>query len=243
MTRERRARIAAAGALLLAATTAAEGASPFEGLYRLEGVTTSNDEYGAWIVWTASSYRLRFPGRAPLVREAAGKSGLRADLMVMCRADGRSKGYGGPGPLRADLLLPLHPDEPDVPSFFNPWFWVLVLAVGERETTPVRVSFDGRAASPSDLVRRRVDWSFPRPEQSVAVDPGEALRALASESRTGVLAAGPGTRLELRFDPDPGLARAAALMARHCEGGEPVRPVDRLRPAVVPGALPRGQAE
>ena len=219
MTRERRARIAAAGALLLAAPARAEGASPFEGLYRLEGVTTSNDEYGAWIIWTASSYRLRLPGRAPLVRGAAGKPGLQADLMVLCRADGRSEGYGGPQPLRANLLLPLHPDEPDVPSFFNPWYWVLVLTAGEREATPVRVSFDGREASPSDLVRRRVDWSFPRPEQSIAVDPAEALLALTSGSQAGVLATGPGTRLELRFDPDPGLVRMAALMERHCEGG------------------------
>ena len=144
---------AAVCALALAAAAASGDASPFEGLHGLEGVTTSNDEYSAWIVWTSSSYRRQFPGGAPLVREAAGKSGLRADL-----------------------LLALHPDEPDVPSFFNPRFWVLVLTVGERETTPVRVSFDGRGASPSDLVRRCVDWTFPPPDQSVALDPGEALR-------------------------------------------------------------------
>lgn len=210
--------------LLLAALAMARqvaGAPPFADLGRGEGVSTSSDGYGAWIDWPASSYRLRFPGRAPLVSEAGAGSGLHAGLTAACRADGRGGGHGGPRPLEAHLRLSLHPDEPDVPSVLHPWFWVLVLTVGEREATPLRVSFDGRAASDSSLARWRVDWSFPRPDQSVALEPGQALRALASGSPASVLASGPGTRLELRFEPDPGLARAAALMARHCELGSP----------------------
>ena len=205
----------------LAMARPSPGAPPFAGLGRLEGVSTSNDGYGAWIDWTASAYRLQFPGREPLVSGPGAGSGLHAGLTAACRADGRGEGHGRPRPLEAHLHLPLHPDQPDVPSVFHPWFWVLVLTVGEREATPVRVSFDGRAAFRSGLVRWRVDWSFPRPDQSVALDPGQALRALASGSPASVLATGPGTRLELRFDPDPGLARAAALMARHCELGSP----------------------
>ena len=210
------------GALAIARPAA--GASPFEGLYGLEAVMTSNDEYGIWAYWKPSSWRLEFPGRAPLAGEAAGSPALRASLRVACRADGRREGYSGPQPLEAVLFLPLHPDEPDVPGFFNPWYWILALTVGERATTPVRVAFGGRRAFSSTLVRPRVDWSFARPDQSVALDPGEALRAIASAGGSTLVAEGPGTRLELRFEPDPELAAVARLMALHCAGlRSPVR--------------------
>ena len=120
----------AAMRILLAALAMAHpaaGASPFEGLYRLEGVTTSNDEFGIWLSWVPSSYRLEFPGRPPLAREQGSEPELFVALEFGCRADGRAEGYRGAAPLWAALVLPLHPDEPDVPNWIDPRYWLLGL--------------------------------------------------------------------------------------------------------------------
>ena len=79
----------------------------------------------------------------------------------------------------------------------------------------------GGPAFASELVRKRIDYSFARPSPTLRLKPGRALAALASGSGAAVIATGRGMRLELRFAPGPGLARPAALMARHCEGGSP----------------------
>ena len=159
----------AVGAMALVLAAPSPGVSPFEGLRRLDGVSTSNDGFGIWIQWEPSSYRLELPGRAPLVR--------------------RPRVLGG----------------------------LIALAGLEFAPTPVQVLLSGGPARPSPLVRKRID-SIARPCQVVGVDPGEALRAIASGSGAKLLAEGKGTRLRLRFDAQPGLKRAAALMAHHCEG-------------------------
>ena len=212
-------RAAAARALALAVIATASGASPFEGLHELDGVTTSNDEWGIWIAWEASSYRLKFPRRPPLARGPGGTRDLRAYLATSCRADGRPEGFSGPRAIRAELVLPLHPDEPNVPSFFNPRYWATALLAGELERTPVQVAFDGAPAAPAELVRKRIDYSIARPSPTVQVNPAEALASIASGNAAEVAAEGRDTRLSLRFGPDPATSRAATLMALHCEEG------------------------
>ena len=192
-------------------------ASPFAGLYAEDGISTSRDEYGIWTSWTAAAYSLKFPGRPPTAWREGEDPALAADIAIACRADGRPQGYSGPAPAHATLRLPLHPDEPDVPSFFNPMYWFTVLVWGESETTPASVRIGERPPFASELVRPLVDWSFPRPGPEVRLKPAEALLALSSGDGASVIVDGPDTRLELRFAPAPALARAARLMERHCE--------------------------
>ena len=189
---------------------------PFADLHSLDGIMTSNDEYGIWAHWPAASYRLEYPGRKPLefIRPPPE---LQTSLAVSCRADGRDAGFSGPEPLWAELVLPLHPDEPDVPHFFDPRYWIIALFRGEAEETPVSVRIEGGQPFPSTLRRARIDWSFPRPAPTVRLDPTTALAALASATASVRLAAeGPGTRLEIHFAPAPALAATARLIDSHC---------------------------
>ena len=67
---------------------------------------------------------------------------------------------------------------------------------------------NGRAGAVVELAR------------SAAADPLEALRAPAFGSGTEAVAAGPNTRVGLRFHPKPGTEGAGALTVRHRrEGG------------------------
>lgn len=61
--------------------------SPFKDLYILEGATTSNDEHGIWMYWTASEYSLLFLSRRGLVREAGADTPDDVAIMMSCRTD------------------------------------------------------------------------------------------------------------------------------------------------------------
>ena len=190
---------------------------PFAELWPAEGSMTSNDGYGAWASWEPHAYRLKYPGRPPLARKRRSSAEEPARLSLTCRADGRPEGLSGPEPVRAELVLPLHPDEPDVPRRGDPRYWLLAFTGGEPRRTAVSVRVGSGEAFSSELVRKRSDWSLPRPSPTVRLDPAEALRALSSGVGATVIAEGPGTWLDLRFEPDPDMARAAELMALHCE--------------------------
>ncbi len=192
-------------------------ASPFAGLYRLDGVSTSNDEYGIWLFWTARSYKVQLPGLRPTRWESGDDVELLADIAVSCRADGRETGHLGPQPIRALLRLPLHPDIPDVPGFFDPRYWLRAFTGTHERITPVRVRFDSGPGFGSAVNEAFVDWSFARPNAEVALDAAAAVAAIASGKPATVLAEGRGTRLVLRFEAEPERARAARLMALHCE--------------------------
>ena len=96
-----------------------ETVSPFAGLYQLQEVTTSNDEYSVWWTWGAASGALRV---GPWQWAIAGDV-RRPWLEVHCRADGGPLGYSGPRGWAASLVVPLHPDEPNVPNVWHPLYW------------------------------------------------------------------------------------------------------------------------
>lgn len=202
------------GLLAAVALAAATAASPFGELEQGGGVWLSQDRYTLWLYWTAASQTLDLPGFDPWA--GGPERAERVRLLVSCRADGRAAGAAGPAPLLAELLVPLHPNA-RVPSYFNPWAWVLAWAGRDREVIPVRARFDGSDPFPAELVRPLVNWSSTRPEQTLVLPVPDALRALASPSGTTFSATGADVRLGARFEPAPRLSRAAALAARHCE--------------------------
>ena len=88
--------------------------SPFVELHQFAEVTTSNDEYSIWLTWGATTAGLRVgPWRWGV--DGAGDDVRRPWVEVQCRADGRPLGYDGPRAWSAALMIPLHPDEPEVP--------------------------------------------------------------------------------------------------------------------------------
>lgn len=214
-----------AAALHLALLTGhAPAASPFEGLYQLDGIMTSKDEYGIWAYWPAAAYRLEYPGQHPLEGLPGMSPVPPVAVAVYCRADGRREGFDGPAPPSAELVLPLHPDERTMPLFFDPRFWLAAMFPGTAEETPVSVRLAGTPPFPSTLRHEWIDRSFPppplpaEPRRTVRLDPGALLRALArlAGSSTVITAEGPGTWLEIHLAPAVATASAAALMTEHC---------------------------
>ena len=191
--------------------------SPFKDLHTLEGVTTSNDEHGIWIYWTASEYSLLFPSRRVLVREAGADTPDDVAIMMSCRTDGRPDGYG-PEPLSAVLLLPLHPDDPDVWNVLDPPYWLRALTGRGVVRTSLRVRTGDQPAYDSELVRYTINYSFARPDQEVEVEPVSVLQGLSAGSDASVLATGQGTRLVVAFSPQPPAHQhVAGLMLEHCK--------------------------
>ena len=132
-----------------AAASVAASQSPFEGGNAIEGVTTSNDAYGVWLYWEPRSGSMRVPGfEDALDVEAAD---LTIAVMLACRADGRGAGYSGPEPIRGELVLPMHPDAPNVPNVYNPLYWWWGLTGREWDRTPVTVQWDTGPARSGEL--------------------------------------------------------------------------------------------
>ena len=67
---------------------------------------------------------------------------LTIAVMLACRADGSGAGYSGPEPRRAELILPMHPDAPNVSLVFDPRYWWWALTGRALERTPVEVQWD-----------------------------------------------------------------------------------------------------
>ena len=135
-------------------------------------------------------------------------------VVLSCRADGRSAGYAGPRTIYAELVLPMHPDAPNVPLVLNPLYWWWGLTGREWDRTPVTVQWVGGAASEGELLRHRIDYSIPRPAQTVELAPSEILALLQAAATLRVM--GPDTGIVLRFAPRPDLVGLAALIETHC---------------------------
>ena len=115
-----------------------------------------------WLTWRSEHFRIRYPdGRAAFEQPADGAGELVARLNFDCRAGGRAEGLSGPGPARAELQLPMHPDAPPVRNVLHPMYWVLGATGREYERTPVEVSLPGSPTFRTELVRQRIDYSFP----------------------------------------------------------------------------------
>ena len=192
-----------------------ETTSPFVGLYQLAEVRTSNDEYSAWLSWPATTARLVVGPRRWGVEAASPDEG-RPWVVVQCRAaGGPSLGYSGPRPWSASLMVPLHPDEPNVPNVWHPLYWWRAATGREFVRTPVRVQLDDTIAD-GELVRHTIDYSFARPDLDVEIAPAGVL-AGAATGALRVRVTGRGVDLDLTWAAlAVDAAGAAGLMARHC---------------------------
>ena len=197
-----------------AAASVAASQSPFEGGYEIEGVTTSNDAYGVWLYWEPRSGTLLMPGFEDALDVEA--THLTIAVMLACRADGRGAGYSGPERLRAELILPMHPDAPNVPLVFDPRYWWIALTGREWDRTPVEMQWDGGAAREGELLRHRIDYSIPRPALTIELAPSDVLALLQATTDATLRVMGPDTGIVLRFAPRPDLAGLAALIETHC---------------------------
>ena len=218
--------VASAALLLSGSVASAQGrepyrtSSPFQGLYRSSGIATSNDEHGIRLAWVPAAYSLLFPDRSPISVRRHSSGRILAAFSATCRTDGRPDGYSGPRPLSAELVLPMHPGDPDVPNWTHPLYWLRGLAGREFVRTPVSVVAAGRAYR-SELVRHTIDYSFPRPAQTLRLEAEGVLRELAAGRCLRLGARAADTRIDVLFDAagEP-LRRAAELMLRHCRAGE-----------------------
>ena len=177
-------------------------------------VTTSRDGRGVWVSLEPVTSSVRLPHGAAAIRYPA--DGGRPDplLTLHCRTPGP-----GPSarPLRAELLVRLHPAAPDTAGpFSDPLAWLAPgLAGREEEHTPVRVGF-GPHSHVSALVRTLTDYSIPRPVQSIALDGPLLLSALQSSAgRLSVAVRGPGVKISGEYDVG-GLGPLVATLATHC---------------------------
>ena len=206
--------------LLLLLGPAAAASPPFVDLH-LQGITTSNDEYGIWLYWSPRSYLVKLPGRRPL--QAPAPHDWFASIALQCRADGRPQ-FTGPSPIRALLRVELHPDQRDVWNVWHPMYWLLGLAGYEHDRTTARVRLNGGPARRSEFIRPRIDYSFARPNQELELEPRGPLKALAAGEELTLWVRGLDLRIDAVFDgtrPSPtgdpaAIRRAAALMLKHC---------------------------
>ena len=206
--------IAALCAVLGAAASVPASQSPFAGAHAIEAVHTSNDAYSVWLYWEPQSGSMRVPGFEDALDVEA--TDLAIDVVLRCRADGRSAGYSGPRPIYAELVLPMHPDAPNVGLVFDPRYWWWGLTGREWDRTPVTVQWDTGPERSGELVRHRIDYSIMRPALTIELDPSEILALLRAETEETLRVMGPGTGIVLRFAPRPDLAGLAALIETHC---------------------------
>ncbi len=197
---------------------------PFADLWRVKGVTVSDNGRGTSLRWPATAYQHQLPGYQVIEWEAGEDIRLKSEIVITCRVpDSSSVGE----PLEAELRLPRHPDaqnseEADeaFKEFLSaaekgfPALFATAFAPEHIERTPVRVDLGGGAAFSSLLVQ------YPdRPSRASVVEPLEPewmLSALVSGIETDMTVDGQEVQGAFRFKPDVGLARAARLMVQHC---------------------------
>ena len=206
-------------AILLATASAAAPAAepPFDHLIGQTGTVVSNDGYSVWLYWHADRASIEYPGRPGFRHDAGQDTGYQRILLeAVCRADPRRPGLSGPSPVRANLSLPMHPDDADVPAVLDPRHWWREFAGSAETRTPATITFGDGTAHRTEIFERHVDWSFPRPDVRVAVRADAAIEALLSQAPTTVTVRSRTTRSTLVFSPSPDVARTARAMRRHC---------------------------
>ena len=194
-------------------------ASPFAGLYQLDGVSTSNDEYRIWFNWTADRFTIQYPDdRDPFEAGMLHADNWAPHITVRCRVDGRAEGFGGPALLDASGSLPMHPDAPDVFGFLSPRFWLTVALFGEFERWPATVSFSAVDPYQTDVTRQRGHYSFARPDISFDAGPTAyvVLERIAAGRGAALSITADRLAVEAHFPERPDLGAAASLMLQYC---------------------------
>ena len=191
----------------------ASGAGPFVDFDWTDHVTTSRDGYTMW----ARLPSKRYTGILPSHSDPVGAGAHPVVLQTHCRAPGfEASDPSSPTPTHALLYLDDHPLQPDAYTVFHPMYWILGLAGQSLERWPATARLGDTAPVATELVRRRTDYSAPRPGLDLA---------LSAEAVLSVYEAGVPVSLEIRgrevsisasFAPVPELAEAARAMRRHC---------------------------
>lgn len=199
---------------------------PFADLWRVKGITVSDNGRGISLRWPAVSYQHQLPGYQVIKWEADEDIRLKSEIVISCRvpdhlSDGR--------PLKAELRLPRHPDvessreddeavEEILAAGEKGLVGLIAAALataGQNERTPVRVGLGGEGAEFSSLLVQ-----YPtNPSRASVVEPLEPdwmLSALVSEIEVNMTVDGREVRAALRFKPDVALARAGRRMVQHC---------------------------
>ena len=191
--------------------------SPFRGLYPINDVTTSNDEYSIFLYWSPEHYRIDYlDGRGPFERDPADPDEPYMALSVFCRADGRWEGFSGPQPVRARLSLPMHPAAPSVYSVLHPMYWLLGLIGLDLERVPIVVHLPEAAAFEAEMVRRRAAYDWPRPDIDIDLPGAAVLNRFIAGSPMELAITGNDVDINLWFASAADLVGPAQLMSAHC---------------------------
>ena len=188
-------------------------AGPFHVLPWADGVTTSRSGYAVWVSLASTHHRLQLPSH----EREVGFPEHRAALHVSCRAPGGAlpdrfpptAPFGG-------IYLDNHPEDGGAYTVLHPWYWVLALSGHAEERWPVEVRMGAGPPITSALVRRRIDYSAPRPGLDITLPGYKILDTITATRTIRIEAHGGGMRLTAQFIPSANAHRAAALMRSAC---------------------------
>ena len=198
-----------AAVLVLTGGPAAGARAPFAGLAPSESVSTTRPGDAVWISVASTTHTAGLPGHARTV----GPPGHRIWLHAHCAMGAQG---APPHPVRADLYLHNHPEQPQAYTVIHPMHWILGLAGRHTDRVPVRVRLDGGPWHESTFVRPRTDWSAGRPGSDIALPAATVVPALAAATTVRLEVEGAGVRVDATFEPSGDARRAAKLVQTHC---------------------------
>ena len=214
------------GVFLAVMTTGSDtwAGSAFDEFVGLRGTSHSRDGFRMVVVLEAWWYRLKLPGHARVVigpnGADVGRENPYVGVVVGCRLDGRGYGFlEGAVPFSV-MLVGLHPDEGDVPVIFDLKYWWLGLTGREYEKTPVEVRLGGAPPMEAMLVRQRIDYSIPRPDQEIDLDALSVVRTVGDGGGIVAQVTGVDVKLEAVFIRLEGRQlEAVKALERECPWG------------------------
>ena len=189
---------------VLAAARTEAGDPPFVDVF-LEGPVSaartyadaSRDGRSVWLHLTPASFRIEYPG----TKAFTSTQDSPPMLTLACRT-GAFTGVVPARPLTAHLLLPMSPEQDDVPHFYTLAFWLRVLSGTAEPKHLAEVAVDSRSYT-TILHAPNVDYSFARPSRSLVLRPEAIVAAVAAPRPIEIAIRSDGGDAELAFQPDP----------------------------------------